>query len=113
MLIIVKFRSDTDSDSKETDAEWGMKNLIKNIKKNIKTRNETIIMKILRLLKLRGSLSRSEIEQTIPEISDFFHYTQWSKNTGAKGRYQVLILGSDEEWKLNPLIPINELLIDF
>lgn len=85
----------------ESDKEWGLANLRKNLITAIEKQRETIVVKILRffLFSCEGNDCMASKEEIINacEITNFYHYTEWRKETT---HYQILIK-ENEMYKLN------------
>ncbi len=82
------------------EIEWGKKNLTKNIKNALKRGDETIVIKIIKYMKLN---TESSIENIVSNcnITVFTHYTEWKKKNT---KYKILIKKSDNLYKINPEI---------
>jgi hypothetical protein len=101
----------------ESDKEWGLANLRKNLITAIDKQRKTIVVKILQFLLLtcNGNDCMASKEEIIAgcDITTFPHYVQWKKD---HGRYKLLV-PCGNNYKINPnvLNKIQDLLplLDF
>jgi hypothetical protein len=85
----------------ESDKEWGLKNLRKNLENAIKAKRSTVIVKILRFLKFscpESTCTKNEILTTC-EAVNFKPYIVWEKK---HSYYKLLVESEGGLYKLNP-----------
>ena len=94
-------------DTRQSDKEWGIKNLLKNVKKALAEGRDTIVIKIIKYLwdeetRTFRSASRDNLI-TDCCITSFHNYTAWNKQ-GAL--YQLLDTVDGNQYSINPDIKV-------
>ena len=90
-----------EEEKNDSDEEWGLKHMLKNIKARLREERDTIIIRILRFMTENNNPQEQSVIQDKCGCQNWASYIKWDKN---HNRYKLLVQTPEYLWKINPVV---------